>query len=146
MEEMNISSNVEWKAPPRPVRYKRNVYDWNEIASKLKSNPNEWAVVASDVNPSVVTHIRRGRLKPFAPEGSFEASGQGRNENGYTKELYVRYVGGESASAEATAEEVLPATETASAPEYRVVSFNDQEPTPTASPANPTDFFNDPEL
>lgn len=142
MEEMT------WKAPPKAVRYKRTSINWANIADALKKNPNEWAIVANDVNPSVVTHIRKGRLKPFAPAGSFEASGQGRNENGYTKELYVRFIGTAEASAEA--EETASATPEPEAPaEYRVVNFNEPTEVPQevpASPANPTDFFNDPEL
>jgi hypothetical protein len=84
---------MEWKTPPRPVRYKRSNTEWQGIADTLKKNPNEWALVAQNVNPSTVTHIRKGRLKAFEPEGQYEASGHGRNENGYTKELYARFVG-----------------------------------------------------
>lgn len=118
---------MEWKTPPRPVRYKRSNTEWNAIAQALKENPNEWAKVAENINPSTVTHIRKGRLSAFTPEGSFEASGHGRNEKGYTKELYVRYVGAGASTVAATS------TETAS-PVYEASS----------TPA--VDFFNDPEL
>lgn len=116
---------MEWKTPPRPVRYKRSNTEWNAIAQALRENPNEWAKIAEDINPSTVTHIRKGRLKAFGPEGSFEASGHGRTEKGYTKELYARYIGGTTASATASS--------TASPM--------------TTAPSNPAvDFFNDPEM
>jgi hypothetical protein len=117
---------MEWKSPPKPVRYKRSNTEWSDIAQTLKENPNEWAKIAEDINPSTVTHIRKGRLKAFEPAGVFEASGHGRTEKGYTKELYARYVGAGVAKT------------TASAPEVTV------ETTAPSTPA--VDFFNDPEL
>ena len=143
--------NITWKAPPKAVRYKKNNIDWATIAQRLKENPNEWAVVANDVNPSVVTHIRKGRLKAFAPLGSFEASGQGRNEDGYTKELYVRFVGESTESASAVAEEVVEEPKefvaTVNIGEEVATEVEERE-TASASPAptNPLDFFSDPEL
>lgn len=117
---------MEWKSPPKPVRYKRSNTEWNDIAQALKDNPNEWAKIAENINPSTVTHIRKGRLKAFEPAGVFEASGHGRTEKGHTKELYARYVGERSA------------TTTASAPEVIVE---------TSAPTTPAvDFFSDPEL
>jgi hypothetical protein len=108
----------------------------------LRGRPNEWALVAEDVNPSVVTHIRRGRLKAFEPEGMFDASGQGRNERGYTKELYVRFIG-----------DAVAQSETASATEsegYRVENIAESETVGASTPAfiapDPSEFFNDPEL
>jgi hypothetical protein len=119
---------MEWKTPPRPVRYKRSNTEWNNIAQALKENPNEWAKIAEDINPSTVTHIRKGRLKAFEPEGAFEASGHGRTEKGYTKELYARYIG-KTASAPMASAETMTASPT------------------TTAPSNPAvDFFNDPEL
>jgi hypothetical protein len=146
MEEMT------WQEPPKAVRYKRNSIDWASISDALKENPNEWAVVAHNVNPSVVTHIRKGRLKAFAPAGAFEASGQGRNENGYTQDLYVRFVGTVEETA-IEAEEESAVYEATANPEYRVVNVAEEvevteEATASASPSstNPFDFFNDPEL
>ena len=121
---------MEWKTPPKAVRYKRSNRDWAEIADNLKKNPNEWALIAKDVNPSTVTHIRYGRLKAFGPEGVFEASGHGRNDDGYTKELYARYVGVGAPTTTAS---------TASTAGETVVTEM-----PNGTPA--VDFFNDPEL
>lgn len=118
---------MEWKTPPKAVRYKRSNRDWAKIAQQLKENPNEWALIAENVNPSTVTHIRYGRLKAFGPGGQFEASGHGRNGEGYTKELYARYVGAGATTA-STASTASPVTTEA----------------PNGSPA--VDFFNDPEL
>lgn len=133
-----MESSLEWKEPPNPVRYKKNNADWHEIAGMLRERPNEWALVAEDVNPSVVTHIRRGRLKAFEPEGMFDASGQGRNERGYTKELYVRFIG-KTVEAGAT-------PETASA--TRVESIAPEEPVsaPAFTAPDPAEFMGDPEL
>ena len=114
---------MEWKTPPKAVRYKRSNRDWEDIAQKLISNPNEWALIAQDVNPSTVTHIRYGRLKAFSPEGQFEASGHGRNEGGYTKELYARFVGAGVSTASTASTTPEPAAEEA----------------PSSSPA--VDFF-----
>jgi hypothetical protein len=106
---MEDKTKMVWKSPPNSVRYKREKIDWSGIAEALRSNPGEWALAAEDVNPSTVTHVRYGRLQAFVPEGEFEASGQGRNESGYTKELYVRFVG------DAKAREALKAKEAAKA-------------------------------
>jgi len=134
---------MEWKTPPKAVRYKRSNRDWAEIADSLKKNPNEWALIAKDVNPSTVTHIRYGRLKAFGPEGVFEASGHGRNDDGYTKELYARYVGASTASTASTASDVTTAHAEASA------RFAEKTASPVTESAYGTpavDFFNDPEL
>ena len=122
---------MEWKTPPKPVRYKRSNTEWNEIADRLRANPNEWAKVAEDINPSTVTHIRKGRLQAFTPAGSFEASGHGRTDKGYTKELYVRFVGAGVATTASTTASTTVGT-TASTPEN--------------TSAVAVDFFNDPEL
>lgn len=92
-EEYASVDTVQWKEPPAPPRYKSARHDWKAIADRLRFNPSEWALVAKEVNPSTVTHIRQGRLTAFSPAGSYEASGHGRTENGQTAELYVRYVG-----------------------------------------------------
>jgi hypothetical protein len=110
----NKENKMKWQTPPKKVRYKRSNRDWAAIADSLKKSPGEWALVAENVNPSTVTHIRYGRLKAFEPAGQFESSGHGRNEEGYTKELFARYVGA-SASATGTAEIKTPATTVASA-------------------------------
>jgi hypothetical protein len=138
----NNEPTLEWKEPPNPVRYKKDNTKWHDIADMLRGRPNEWALVAEDVNPSVVTHIRRGRLKAFEPEGMFDASGQGRNERGYTKELYVRFIGATVVNTKAEAK--------AEAEEYRVENIAETETasatTPAFSTPDPSEFFNDPEL
>lgn len=138
----NNEPTLEWKEPPNPVRYKKDNTKWHDIADMLRGRPNEWALVAEDVNPSVVTHIRRGRLKAFEPEGMFDASGQGRNERGYTKELYVRFIG-----------EAVAKSKTASATEakeYRVENIEEPQTVDAVVTAlnapDPSDFFNDPEM
>jgi hypothetical protein len=138
----NKKPTLEWKEPPNPVRYKKDNTKWHDIADMLRGRPNEWALVAEDVNPSVVTHIRRGRLKAFEPEGMFDASGQGRNERGYTKELYVRFIGKTVA--------VSKKASATNSKEYRVESIATPETASASTPAfiapDPSEFFGDPEL
>lgn len=131
-----MESSLEWKEPPNPVRYKKSNANWHEIADMLRARPNEWALVAEDVNPSVVTHIRRGRLKAFAPEGKFDASGQGRNERGYTKELYVRFI------SEAVESGAVPAEVKAESESVETQALN-VETSPAFTAPNPRDFLGD---
>jgi hypothetical protein len=116
---------VEWAEPPTPVRYKRSNVDWASIADALRANPGEWAVVARNVNPSSVTHMRQGRLKAFEPAGSFEASGQGRNENGQTAEVYARFVGVPGVKSRST----VDAQWSPSEPETKIVMLETAEET-----------------
>jgi hypothetical protein len=92
-KEGTAEVQVEWKEPPRPPRYKAPRQRWLDIADRLRANPEEWALIAKDVNPSTVTHIRQGRIKAFEPAGAYEASGHGRTDRGGTAELYARYIG-----------------------------------------------------
>jgi len=84
-------TSITWKEPDT-VRRQYRKHDWEAIAETLRERPNEWAVVATDCSHAYATNIRRGRLAPFAPEGSFEATTKG-NEKGRASELYVRFVG-----------------------------------------------------
>jgi hypothetical protein len=64
--------DIKWEEPPKQL-LGRGRTNWSEIASALKSNPEQWAVVAENVSASTGTHIRYGRLKAFEPSGAFEA-------------------------------------------------------------------------
>ena len=84
-------AELTWKEP-ETLRRQYRKHDWESIADSLRERPNEWAVVATECSHAYATNIRRGRLAPFAPEGSFEAVTKG-NEKGRAAELYVRFVG-----------------------------------------------------
>jgi hypothetical protein len=86
--------DIKWEEPPKQL-LGRGRTNWEEIASALKSNPEQWAVVAENVSASTGTHIRYGRLKAFEPSGAFEArvSGAHSSENGRAEKIYARYIG-----------------------------------------------------
>jgi len=85
---------MKWEEPPQQL-LGRGHTDWRAVADALKSNPNEWAVVAENVSASTGTHIRYGRLKAFEPSGAFEArvSGARGDASGRASKVYARYVG-----------------------------------------------------
>ena len=87
--------DIKWEEPPKQL-LGRGRTNWSEIASALKSNPEQWAVVAENVSASTGTHIRYGRLKAFEPSGAFEArvSGAHSSASGRAEKIYARYVGG----------------------------------------------------
>jgi hypothetical protein len=85
---------LKWEEPPQQL-LGRGRTDWREIADALKSNPEQWAVVAENVSASTGTHIRYGRLKAFEPAGAFEArvSGARADDSGRASKVYARYIG-----------------------------------------------------
>jgi hypothetical protein len=86
-----MNPDFVWSAPPPTVKKGRPASEkWNEIASALKSRPNEWAVVAEDVSPTTAALIRNGQLKAFS-EGTWEAVSRG-NVGSRAKQIYARYV------------------------------------------------------
>jgi hypothetical protein len=99
---------MKWEEPPQQL-LGRGQTNWQEIANALKSNPNEWAVVAENVSASTGTHIRYGRLKAFEPSGAFESRVRGAHSsaNGRAEKIYARYVGSESSATIASTVEPL---------------------------------------
>jgi hypothetical protein len=94
---------LKWEEPPQQL-LGRGRTNWREIADALKSNPEQWAVVAENVSASTGTHIRYGRLKAFEPAGAFEArvSGARADDSGRASKVYARYVGSGATSHVAT--------------------------------------------
>lgn len=88
---------LKWEEPPQQL-LGRGRNNWREIADALKSNPEQWAVVAENVSASTGTHIRYGRLKAFEPAGAFEArvSGARADDSGRASKVYARYIGSAS--------------------------------------------------
>lgn len=85
-------STVVWEDPPR----RRQQYDWDAIAAKLRSQPGDWAKVFEHDKTSIVNAIRQGAVLPLSPTLGFEI--KTRNNVRYpvrTCSLYMRYVGKE---------------------------------------------------
>lgn len=66
--------------------------DHTNVASELRANPGEWAVVAEDVSPTLAQLIKNGKLVAYRPAGSFESVTRGIS-NGRAAKVYARYVG-----------------------------------------------------
>ena len=117
----NTMFEMKWEEPPQQL-LGRGRTDWRAIADALKSNPNEWAVVAENVSASTGTHIRYGRLKAFEPSGAFEArvSGARADSSGRASKVYARFVG-------------VGATTPTPAPVSEVVEQVEEEETPFSS-------------
>lgn len=82
----------EWREPGE----RRRRTDWRKIADRLRENPGRWALMKGTFSHSVPGFIQAGRLKPFQPPGSFEATMRGATdtEEGRRRgQLYVRYIG-----------------------------------------------------
>jgi len=91
--ERNTVEEIEWEEPPtaKGRNYPKGVYV--HIAKALRQNPGKWAIVRQDGQGNLAVYIRQGKVKGFAPAGSFEAvsraNGLGRNH----ATVYARYVG-----------------------------------------------------
>lgn len=89
--------NIQWQEPPaaRGKSYPKGVYV--AIAEALRENPGQWAVVSEDAQGNLASFINRGKVKGFAPAGSFEAVS--RVNPGYTSRnnmratIYARFIG-----------------------------------------------------
>ena len=66
-------------------------YDWEAIASALKSAPGEWAVVARDIPRSHAAQIRAGAKKAFRPADHYLVTTVG--PAGSRADLYMAYIG-----------------------------------------------------
>jgi len=92
---------VEWlkdlpKAVSIPTQRK---YDWEGIASALRSMPGEWAVVARDVPRTHAAMIRSGRYRAFRPPDHYEVTTVGPAGN--RADLYMVYIGAPGAKLKA---------------------------------------------
>ena len=90
MPEAQPPTNLEWVAPP-PAETRRGSR-WDPIAKVLRSRPGQWACIGRDIPTGIVTTIRRGGIKCFAPEGSFEVVVRNHTSR-WQGDIYVRYVG-----------------------------------------------------
>jgi hypothetical protein len=90
MSKSEPPDKIEWEEPP--PRESRGGSKWDPIARVLRSRPGQWACIGRDIATSVVTDIRRGTLKCWQPEGSFEVATRNHTER-WRADVYVRYVG-----------------------------------------------------
>lgn len=70
------------------------VSGWTALANEARSLPGEWFRVDGLTWTRNAVHIRTGKLHPFLPAGSFEATT--RNVDAVEKnkaDVYLRYVG-----------------------------------------------------
>lgn len=90
----------EWtkEAPnPRPTRGRGAGAEWERPALMLQEHRGEWAVIYRGDHKAalnIASRIRSGRIRAFAPHGSYESSEQ-------DGAVFARFVG---APVEATAE------------------------------------------
>lgn len=91
---MSKSKAVFRRADPPAVD--RRDYQWEKVAKRLRSHPNEWYVVQEDLPTSTAGAIPRGKILALHPDRGFEVrtEGNSRPEGGsrMTKLLYARYV------------------------------------------------------
>ena len=88
---------IRWEEPPtaRSKYYPQGRYV--AIAEALRKRPGKWAVVSADTQGNLAGFINKGRVKGFAPAGSFEAVSRvnagyaDRNSMRFT--VYARFVG-----------------------------------------------------
>jgi hypothetical protein len=87
----NPPDEITWESPEpkvgRPPGSK-----WDPIAKMLKNNPGKWACLGHDMPTGIVTVIKKGTLKCFQPEGSFETATRNHTER-WRADVYARYVG-----------------------------------------------------
>lgn len=81
---------IEWSDPGPTASRKGS--KWDATAAALKSRPGQWACIGRDVPTTIVTTIRRGELKCFAPEGAFEAVVRNHSSR-WQGDVFARYVG-----------------------------------------------------
>lgn len=88
-------SVIRWEEPP-PATYGgpgkgKPVVAHELIAIQLRRRPGVWALVLEGgSHASAASLISHGRIRPYAPAGSFEAVA--RTVNGM-QSIYARYVG-----------------------------------------------------
>jgi hypothetical protein len=96
-KERNTMEEIQWKEPPtaRSKNYPAGRYV--AIANALRKRPEKWAVVSADTAGNLAVYIRQGKVKGFAPAGSFEAVS--RVNAGYADRktmrftVYARFIG-----------------------------------------------------
>ena len=83
-------SALVWQDPPRAMGSHSVRHD--EIAAALRANPGRWALVLERVAISNAGNISAGKIKAYAPAGSFQGTVRKRPD-GDRYDVYARYVG-----------------------------------------------------
>lgn len=92
-----LSENIEieWEDPGK-TRGRRRM-DWKRVADQLREHPGRWARMPGTFSHSIPGFIKAGRMKPFQPAGTFEATMRGGKRDGDGEgvrgQLYVRFIG-----------------------------------------------------
>jgi hypothetical protein len=86
---------IRWEEPPRSTYGgpgKRKTIEAHElIAVQLRARPGQWALIMEGLpHSSIGSLISRGKLRAYAPAGTFEAVA--RTANG-GQSIYARFVG-----------------------------------------------------
>lgn len=86
---------IRWEEPPSPTPggpgKEKPVIAHELIAVQLRQRPGEWALIVEGyAHSSMGSLISRGKIRPYAPAGTYEAVA--RSVNG-THSIYARYVG-----------------------------------------------------
>ena len=88
-------TDLKWEEPTT-VRGRSASAEHAEIASALRSRPEQWAVVLESENVrrayDLAACIRYARLVAYRPEGAFEAATRS-GQDGEPAKVYARYVG-----------------------------------------------------
>jgi hypothetical protein len=89
---------IEWEEPPPATgKYYGNVGKYVAIANALKNRPGEWAIVSRETQGNLASIIKKGKVRGFAPAGSFEAVSRINPDNTSRSNprctVYARYIG-----------------------------------------------------
>lgn len=88
-DESEPITSVKFTEPPPPRRQR---YDWDKIATKLRRKPNEWALIYENDLTSLSTAIRIGGIKALRPEKGFEVRTTNNTRDKPRRcDMYLRY-------------------------------------------------------
>lgn len=87
-------SVIRWEEPPPPSPggpgVTKQVIAHEFVAVQLRTRPGEWALIVDDYpHASVASLITRGKIRAYAPAGTYQAVA--RMVDG-TQRIYARYV------------------------------------------------------
>jgi len=83
-----------WASEPPPVTVaRRGRFDWEQIASDLRSRPGEWLLIADDAGLGVYSAIKRDKMSDLrSDEWEYTAATRNNNRETGTCELWMSAV------------------------------------------------------
>jgi hypothetical protein len=63
------------------------------VANALRAKPEKWAIIRENAPANLPWQIRHGKVRGFAPAGSFEAVGRTTEKGSKFVTVYARFVG-----------------------------------------------------